>query len=132
MKLLPFLLLLVLILSAWLLPSATPALGIALIVISLSLAFFAILRRHRAAYRQGKITRGVLVRNIFLDMFGILLAVALAGLLARYVVGIVTGPIGSATARVVAGIVLGLLVGIVIGTLVNTLWGRFAKTSPRS
>lgn len=129
MELIPFLLLLVLLLSMWLLPSATSVLGIALIAISLSIAVFSILRKHRTAYLQGRLTRAALVRNTFLDVSGILLAVALAGLLGRYVVGLVTRPISNDLARLIAGILLGLLVGIGVGLLVNRAWGRFVKTS---
>lgn len=129
MKFIPFLLLLVLILSMWLLPSATSALGIALIAISLGIALFAILKKHRTAYHQGQITRSALVRNTFLDVFGILLAVALAGFLGRYVVGLVTQSISNDSARLIAGILLGLLVGVGVGLLVNRAWGRFVKTS---
>ncbi len=128
MKFIPLLLILALILSMLLLPSATPVLGIALIVISLSLAFFTIFRKHRTTYLQGRLTRAALVRNIFLDMFGILLAVVLAGLLGRYLAGVLTRPINNDTARLIAGITIGLLVGIGAGLLVNRAWGHFVKT----
>lgn len=129
MKFIPFLLLLVMLLSIWLLPSATPVLGIALVVISLVLAFFSILTKHRTACREGRITRMILVRNVFLDMFGILLAMTLAILLAKYVVRIATYSIDSDTARLIASILIGMLVGIVVGISVNGIWGRFVKTS---
>ncbi|HMB23558.1 MAG TPA: hypothetical protein VKP08_12030 [Anaerolineales bacterium] len=129
MKFIPFLLLLVMLLSIWLLPSATPALGIALVVVSLVLAFFSVWAKHRTVYHEGRITRIVLVRNVFLDMFGILLAMTLAILLARYVVGIATQPIDNDTARLIASILIGMLVGIVVGMSVNGIWGRFVKTS---
>ncbi len=129
MKFIPFLLILVLLLSMWLLPSATSALGIALIAISLSLAFFTIFGKHRTAYLQGKLTRAAFLRNTFLDVFGILLAVVLAGLLGRYAVGLVTRPISNDPARLIAGILIGLLVGLGVGLLVNRAWGRLVKTS---
>ncbi len=129
MKFIPFLLILVLLLSIWLLPSATSALGIGLIVLSLSLAFFTIFKKHRTAYLQGKLTRVAFLRNTFLDMFGILLAVILAGLLGRYLVGVATRPVHNDTARLIAGILIGLLVGIGVGLFVNRAWGRLIKTS---
>lgn len=129
MKFIPFLLLLVLLLSMWLLPSATSVLGIVLIVLSLALTFFTIFRKHHTAYLQGKLTRVALVRNMFLDVFGILLAVVLAGLLGRYVAGLVTRPISNDLWRLIATILIGLLVGIGVGLLVNRAWGRFVKTS---
>lgn len=127
MKFIPLLLIFFLILSIWLLPSVTPALGVALIVISLSLALFSVFKKHHTAYLQGKLTRAVFLHNTFLDMFGILLAVVLAGLLGRYLAEMVTQPIGNDTAKVIIGIIIGLLVGIGAGLLVNRTWGYFVK-----
>jgi hypothetical protein len=131
MKTIPFLLLLVLLLSMWLFPSATFALGIALIVTSLSIAIFAIFRKHGTTYRQGKLTRSEFLRNILLDISGILLAVTLAGLLGRTIAEIVTQPISNDLGRLIAGIFIGLLVGIGVGVFVNRAWGRFVRTSPK-
>lgn len=127
MKLVPLLLLFVLILSVWLLPSATFALGIAFVLVSLSLAVFLIFRKHQTAYLQGRITHVIFVRNTLLDVVGVLLTVGLAVLLARYVAGLVINPMSNGLARQVAGIVLGLLVGIGMGILVNRLWARFVS-----
>ena len=135
MKIILFLLvpILVLILAAWLSPSAAPALAIGLILISLGFAIFAAVRRHRTAYRQGQITRPAFARNIVLDVAGILLAVTAAGLLGRYVAQRLAGPIDNALIRMVAGILIGMLVGIAAGLLVNWAWSRLlAKTSLRS
>lgn len=130
MKLVPFLLILVLIISIWLLPSATPALGIALIVISLAMAVFSILMKHRMDYLQGRLTLTAFMRSTFLDLFGILLAMALAVLLGNYIAGIVTRPISNDSTRLVAGILVALLVGLGVGLSVNWTWGRLVKTSP--
>ena len=127
MKFISFLLILVLILSMWLFPSATSALGIALIVSSLSIAIFAVLQKHGTTYRQGKLTRSAFLRNTSLDVSGILLAVTLAGLLGRFVAGIVTQPISNDLGRLIAGILIGLLVGIGVGVFVNRAWGRLLK-----
>jgi len=127
MKFVSFLLLLVLIISVWLLPSATPVLGIALILLSLSIAIFSIYKKHRTAYLQGRLTRSAFLRNTLLDVFGILLAVTLAGLLGRFVAGIVTQPISNDLGRLIAGILIGLLVGIGVGVFVNRAWGRLLK-----
>jgi hypothetical protein len=130
MKFIPFLLLLVLILSMWLLPSVTPVLGISLIAISLCIALFSIFRKHRTSYLQGRLTRAAFLRNTFLDIFGILLAMALAVLLSRYIVGLVTRPLNNDTARLTVGILIGLLVGMGVGLFVSRAWGRWVKTSP--
>jgi hypothetical protein len=129
MKLVPFLLILVLIISVWLLPSATPALGIALIVISLAIAVFAILMKHRTDYLHGRLTYLAFVRNAFLDVFGILLAMVLAVLLGSYIAGTVTRPISNDSIRLFAGIIVGLLVGLGVGLSVNWAWRRLVKTS---
>lgn len=129
MKFIPFLLILVLLLSMWLLPSATPVLAIVLIVLSLALTFFTIFGKHRTAYLQGKLTRAAFLCNTFLDMFGILLAVVLAGLLGRYVAGLVARPISNDLWRLIATILIGLLVGMGVGLFVNRAWGRLVKTS---
>ncbi len=130
MKFIPFLLILVLILSVWFLPSATPALGIALIVVSLAIAVFSILIKHRTAYLQGRLTRTAFVRNTGLDVLGILLAMALAVLLGLYLAGIVTRMISNDSTRLIAGIAVCLLVGSGVGLFVNWTWRRLVKTSP--
>lgn len=127
MKLIPFLLILVLILSVWLLPAATPALGITLIVTSLAIAVFSILMKHRTDYLQGRFTRAAFLRRTFLDVFGILLAMVLAVLLGRYIAGMLTRAISSDSTRLIAGITIALLVGLGVGLLVNRVWGRFVK-----
>ena len=129
MKFIPFLLLLVLILAMWLLPSATPALSMSFLAISLCLAFFSIFTKQRTAFLQGRITHTAFLRNTLLDVFGILLAIALAVLLGQYIVAIITKPIGNQLVRLTTGILLGLLVGMGAGIFVNKVWGRFVKTS---
>ena len=132
MKLIPFLLLLVLLLSLWLLPSATPVLGISLIVISLSIAIFSFFKKHRTAYLQGRLTRLGFARNVFLDVFGILLAMTIAALLGKYLAELVAQQIDSALLRLVTGMLVGVVIGIGVGLFVRQLWGRFVKTSPKT
>ena len=129
MKIIIPLIVLLLLISAWLLPSITPALGIGLLVISLGMAIFAILKKHSAPYRQGKITQSTLIRRIGLDIFGILFAVALAVLLGGYVAGLLTRSINDDPWRLVAMILIGLLVGMGVGIFVNRAWGRLTKIS---
>ncbi len=129
MKLILFLLILALLLSAWLFPSVTPALSVALLLFSLGFAVFVLLKKHRTAYLQGRITRRVFVRNMLLDILGILLAVALAVLLAHYIAGIIAKPIRSDTPRLLAVTLIGLLAGIGVGMFVNRIWGRLTKIS---
>ncbi len=130
MKFIPFLLLLVLILSMWLLPSATSALGIALIVLSLGIAVSSVIAKHRDAYREGRLTRLAFARKVCLDVFGVLLAMVLAALLGRYVAELVAQQIDGALLRFVIGMLVGVVIGIGVGLLVRQIWGRFVKTSP--
>ncbi len=132
MKIILFLSILVLLLSVWLLPSVTPALALILLLFSFACAAVVVLRKHRAAYREGRLTHSAFLRNIFLDVLGILLAMTLAVLLARWVAGIVARPIRSDTSRLLAYLLIGLLAGIGVGALVNRLWGRFIKKSPEA
>jgi hypothetical protein len=70
--------LLLLVVSSWKFAAAMPVLSIVLIVISLSLAFFPILSKHRTAYTQDKLTRAAFVRSVRLvGVCGLLSSVAL-------------------------------------------------------
>ena len=122
-----FLLLVTLLILAWLFPSAGLILGIIFMLFSFFIASSVVLEKHKEAYRQGKITRGIFIRNVILEMTSILLAMLLAGLLGRYMAEIATRQIDNDLTRVIAGIMVGLLVGMGVGTFVRKTWGRFAK-----
>ena len=98
-----------------------------LLSVSLTIAFSLTIKKYRAAYLQNKITRSVFVRNVLVEIFGILLAMALAAFLDRYISQIVTGHISNDLKKLIAGIVIGLLVGTGIGLLVKRVWGSFVK-----
>ncbi len=78
-------------------------------------------------YRKGKITRGVFMRNFFLETFGILFATTLAGLLGRYIAEVVTAQITDDIARLIASILIGFLAGICVVFSVKRTWGRLLK-----
>ena len=121
-------LLLAIIIFLWQYPSFTSALGIAFLLFSLAAAISSIFKKQREAYLQSKITRGAFMRNVLLEIFGILLAMALAGLLGRYIAEIAIKPIHSDLTKLIAGIVIGLLVGLGLGIIVIRTWGRLVKT----
>ena len=98
-------------------------LTIAVFTITVMVIFFKWLRQ----YKEGKITRTILVRNIFLEIIGILLAMTLAGLLGRYIAQIATVQIANELVKLIAGILIGLLVGMGVGLLVKRTWGRWLK-----
>lgn len=111
----------------WQFPFATPILGITFLLFSLALAISSVFKKHRDAYHQGKITRGVFMRNVFLEIFCILFTMTLAGLLGRYIAEVATAQITNDIARLIAGILIGLLAGVCIAILVKRTWGWLLK-----
>ena len=71
-------LLLVVLFFAWLFPVAGLILGVTFLLFSLIIASLAVIGKHREAYRQGQITRAIFIRNIFVEILGVLIAMALA------------------------------------------------------
>ena len=120
-----------LLVLAWIFPSERLFLGITFLLFSFLIASLAVIEKQREAYRLGKLTRAVFLRNTILEITGTGLAMLLAGLLGRYVAQAATQQIGDELIRVIAGIGIGLLVGISVGTLAKITWGRFVKISPR-
>lgn len=123
------LLFLSLLICVWLFPSSGLILTILFLLCGFVLASLPIVEKHRQAYLQGQISRGVYVRNIFFDAAGILLALILAGLLGRYIAEIATRQISNDLTKLIAGIMIGLLIGIAVGIFVKQAWGRLVKTS---
>jgi hypothetical protein len=123
-------LLVILLILAWRFPSNGLILGIIFLSFSFFITSSAVLEKHRKAYRQGTITRGVFLRNVLLEGTGILLAMVLAGVFGRYMAGIATRQIDNGLLRVIAGIMVGLLVGMGIGTFARKTWGRLARIDP--
>ena len=113
----------------WRYPFAITVFGIAFLLFSLAVATASIFKKHREACLQGKITRGIFARNVFFEIFGILLAMTLAGLFGRYIVEIATWQIHNDSIKLIAGILLGLLAGMGMGVLVKRTWGRLVKPS---
>ena len=122
--------LLILLILARLFPSSGLVLGIIFLFLSLFIASSAALEEHKKAYRSGKISRAVFIRNAALESIGILLAMVAAGLLGRYVAALATGGIDHDLARLAAGILLGLVTGIAVGFSVQRAWGRLLKALP--
>lgn len=118
-----------LLIFIWLFPSSGLILTILFLTCGFALASFPVIAKHRQAYLQGKISRSVCIRNILLDVTGILLALILAVLLGRYIADIATNKISNDLIKLIAGIMIGLSIGIVVGTLVKNTWKRLAKTS---
>ena len=102
-------------------------LSLIFILFCLVLATISVVRRHKTLYLQGKITRGVFLRNTVLEILGILLAMTLAGLLGKYLAQVATAQISHSLIRVVLGILIGMLVGVCIESLMKRFWGYLVK-----
>ena len=119
------LLVLLLLVVAWFYPSLGLILGTILLVVTLVMAYIAVIQKHRKSYLRGEITYYVFMRNVALESTGILLATACAALLGNYIARIATQSIGDVLIRFAAGVFVGLLIGIATGTLIRNFWNRF-------
>lgn len=119
------LLVLLLLVVAWFYPSLGLVLGTILLFLALAMACIAVIQKHHKSYRAGEITSYVFMRNVALEIAGILLATACAAFLGNYIALMATQSIGDVLIRFAAGVFVGLLIGIAIGTVVRKFWGRF-------
>jgi hypothetical protein len=110
---------------AWFYPSLGFMLGTTLLVLTLVMACIAVIQKHRKSYLRGEITYYVFMRNIALEISGILIATACAALLGNYLALVATRSIGDTLLRFAVGVFVGLLIGIAIGTLVRKFWNGF-------
>ena len=118
---------LALLVVLWQFPTIIYVISIILVFLSLTTTTSSIFKKHREAHLQGKITHMGFTRNIFLEIFGILLTMTLAILLGRHIAEIATDQISNDLTKLIAGIVIGLLAGVGIGLLVKRIWGSFVK-----
>jgi uncharacterized membrane-anchored protein len=116
-------LLLALLASLFLWPAARSPLTTTLLIIALGMALFFVVHRQVQAYREGKASRGRLVRNLAVEVGGILLSMALAMFLSRLVVTYV-GAYLSGLWGLVLGLLAALVIGALAGMLVQRTWGR--------
>jgi F0F1-type ATP synthase assembly protein I len=119
--------LLALFLTARLYPSIGIPLGMIVLLFGLVTSIYMIIKKNREVCLQGKISSAVAIRNSFLEIIGILLAMVLAGWVGRMLAELVTAQIGHETIRLVAGLVTGLLAGAVTGALLKGLSSRMLK-----
>ena len=95
-----------------------------LIFLIVGMSLLGIVRNQAKLYRQQRISRNQLVRNVFYEGTGILLAMILAFSIGRTMIGIAAGWIDNGLIRFVAGIIISLLAGMGVGFLVKRTWGR--------
>lgn len=127
--LISLLLILALFASVWLFPSSGITLGVIFLLFGLVATSYVIVKKHRQTYLQGKTSRVIFIRSVFLELSSILLAMILAGLLGRYLAGIATRQIDDELIKLIAGIGLGLLVGLFVGMLIKRASSHLIRTS---
>jgi len=126
------LLLLAILLAAFLFwPSMARALTTAMLILSISVAGFFVARRQIHAYRENKIDRAALVRNIFVETAGTLIAMALAAFLIRQVAGTIIS-FASGAVSILLMVAASVLIGLMAGILVKLTWGKLAKSESKN
>ena len=110
-------LLVMMLVLAWVFPSAGLKIGIVFLLSSFFLAGTAVIYKHQKAYRKGEIGRKIFIRNAAIEISGVFLVMLLAGLLGRLAAEAATQGVVPHLLRVLAGIGVGLLVGLGVGML---------------
>jgi hypothetical protein len=110
--------------SLWQIRSARLMFAMILLLFSITRVFASVIAKHRRAHLRGRITYVVFVRNVLIEITGLLLAMILAGLLGQYLAQVITQPISNDLVKFFGGIATGLLVGIGVGVLMHHIWGR--------
>ena len=98
--------------------------SVATLLVSIGVAIVFIVHRQLKSYRSGKTNRAGMLRNIAVEIFGLLLTIALAFLIVVRVIGMMN--LSSGMWEMGIAIALSLLIGLVIGWLVKVTWGRLA------
>jgi len=123
-KIISILLVLILLAVLIFMPSMSGAFSTAALSVSLGMAIVFIVRRQMKSYRSGKINRARTLRNIAVEIFGLLFTIALAFFIVRRVIEVMNPSSGLWEMGI--AIALSLLIGLVIGWLIRVTWGRLA------
>src|SRR5690242_11801710 len=128
---LSILLLLVLLAAPFAWPQATSTLGIIAIILGVGAVIVFRVAGHVRAYREGKLERAGLARNILVDVPGLLLTMAAAALAGRAAGQFAAEAAGNAgwdgLAQLLSALLAGLAAGMAVGLGVKAVWGRLAK-----
>lgn len=119
------LLVLLLLIAAWFYPAIGFMLGTVLLFMALATACIKVIQKHRKSYLQNEITYFAYLRNVALEISGILLAMLCAAYLGNYVALLATRSIDDTLLRFAAGVFVGLLVGIAVGAVMRKFWSQF-------
>lgn len=126
-SLLSILLIPIIFFVAWLFPS----MGMVLVITSLSFGLILnslmIVKKHRKAFLQGKLSRIIFVRNVSLEILGVVLVMCLAGFLGRFIADIATRHITNDLTKLFAGITIAFLIGMVVVALIKRGWNMLQK-----
>lgn len=115
----PLLLLLALLASMFFWPNVAPLISIALLVISIGMTLFLTAQKHWQTYRKAEYTREKALRNLILDLLGLLLTMGTA----IYVGGLAGGYFGVRTG-LWFGLLAGFAGGFLAAWLVRSTWGK--------
>ncbi|MGA7604712.1 MAG: hypothetical protein WCA79_02215 [Anaerolineales bacterium] len=125
-KIISILLVLILLAVLIFMPSISGTFSVFALLVSLGMAIAFIVRRQLKSYRSGKINRAGMLRNITVEIFGLLFTIALAFLIVRRFIE--TMNLSSGLWEMGIAIALSLLIGLVIGWLVKVTWGRLTTS----
>jgi predicted Na+-dependent transporter len=123
------LLILSLLTSTWTNISTVITPGLIFLLFGLSATSDTIVRKYRKAYQQERISLPKSIRNIFLEIAVILLAMLLAALAGHHLTRLVVGNMNVTPAKLITGIGLGLIAGWAVGLFAKYTSSRLIKTS---
>jgi hypothetical protein len=132
-------LILVILASLFFWPGITDSLGMIALFFALAMTVIFLVRGRVQAYRQGQLDRVGLMRNIAIDLLGMLVALVIISMVAGLVIQVVGGMAGPAVeqvwpgwgmaAAILSGLLAGMLVGAAVGFVVKLAWGKLAKST---
>ncbi len=88
------------------------------------MAILFIVHKQMHAYRENKIDRAEMFRNIYFEVLGQLLAIALAVVLVQIMVGVIPLLVGEGFLGMGIAIASSLLIGLDAMWIVKATWGR--------
>jgi hypothetical protein len=131
------LLILVILASLFFWPGITHSFGMIGMFFALTMTVVFLVRGHVQAYRRDQSDRVTLMRNIAIDLLGMLVALLVVSLFTGAVVqaaGRMVGPIVEHSwpgfgviAEILSGLLVGVIAGTVVGFAVKLAWGKLTK-----
>lgn len=94
----------------------------------LAIAIFSVVQSQTKLYREKRISRTGLARNVCYEVGAILVTMIMAASLGRYITEIARDQIGHTLLGFAVAIVVGLLAGMGLGFLMKQMWSRLAKS----